>query len=59
MPLVVERLINWVIVSAPNEGWAQTVFGEPDLERLWEGVATATRLDHEDRWQPGEITMRT
>ena len=26
----------------------QTVFGEPDLERLWEAVATATRLDQPD-----------
>lgn len=48
VPLVSERLINWVIVSAPNEGWAETVFGEPDLERLWGAVATATRLEHDD-----------
>jgi aminopeptidase len=26
--------INWVIVAAPNEGWATQVFGEPDVERL-------------------------
>ena len=27
-----ERLINWTIVAYPNEGWATTVFGEPDVE---------------------------
>jgi aminopeptidase len=47
-PLVTERLINWVIVAAPNEGWARTIFGEPDMERLWDAVATGTRLDRED-----------
>ena len=42
------RHINWVIVAAPNEGWATQVFGEPDMERLWEAVARATRLDSTD-----------
>jgi aminopeptidase len=42
------RHINWTIVSAPNEGWATQVFGEPDVERLWDAVATATRLDADD-----------
>ncbi|HEU4481347.1 MAG TPA: aminopeptidase, partial [Actinomycetota bacterium] len=28
----------------PNEGWADAVFGEPDVERLWDAVARATRL---------------
>ena len=32
------RLIQWTIVGYPNEGWAQTVFGEPDVERLWNAV---------------------
>jgi aminopeptidase len=48
LPLVSERLINWAIVPAPNPGWATTVFGEPDLERLWQAVTTATRLDAAD-----------
>jgi aminopeptidase len=39
---------NWTIVAYPNEGWARTVLGEPDLERLWEAVATAVRLDEPD-----------
>jgi len=48
LPVVAERLSNWVIVSAPNPGWAETVFGEPDMEALWRAVATATRLDAVD-----------
>jgi len=43
-----QRLINWTIVAFPNEGWAQSVFGEPDVERLWDAVASATRLDESD-----------
>jgi aminopeptidase len=54
--LVAERMmkatndgrIAWTIVGYPTPGWAQAVFGEPDLERLWEAVAIATRLDEED-----------
>jgi aminopeptidase len=42
------RRVNWTIVAAPNEGWARQVFGEPDVDRLWEAVATATRLDEPD-----------
>lgn len=42
------RLIQWTIVGYPNDGWAQSVFGEPDVERLWDAVATATRLDEPD-----------
>ena len=37
--------VQWTIVAAPNEGWATQVFGEPDLERLWEAVSVAMRLD--------------
>jgi aminopeptidase len=43
-----ERLVNWSIVAFPNEGWATTVFGEPDLERLWDAVAGCVRLDEPD-----------
>src|SRR4051794_37421982 len=47
-------LANWVIAAGPNEGWAKTVFGEADLDRLWGAVATCTRLDEPDpvlAWQ--------
>jgi aminopeptidase len=43
-----DRLVAWTIVGYPNPGWAHTVFGEPDVERLWEAVASATRLDEPD-----------
>jgi aminopeptidase len=54
LPLVMERLVNWTIVSAPNAGWAEVVFGEPDVERLWDAVGTTMRLDMDDpvaAWQ--------
>jgi aminopeptidase len=43
-----DGLCNWTIVAFPNEGWAQTVFGEPDVERLWQAVGSAVRLDEPD-----------
>ena len=43
-----DGLCNWTIVAYPNEGWARTVFGEPDVERLWEAVGQAVRLDEPD-----------
>lgn len=43
-----DGLCNWTIVAFPNEGWAETVFGEPDVERLWEAVGRAVRLDQPD-----------
>jgi aminopeptidase len=42
------NLINWTVVAYPNEGWAETIFGEPDVERLWEALATSVRLDEPD-----------
>jgi aminopeptidase len=39
---------NWTIVACPNEGWAEQMLGEPDVSRLWELVAAATRLDQPD-----------
>lgn len=43
-----DGLCNWTIVAYPNEGWATTVLGEPDVERLWDAVAQAVRLDQPD-----------
>ena len=40
--------VNWTIISYPNAGWAETVFGEPDVERLWTDVERAIRLDEPD-----------
>jgi aminopeptidase len=43
-----ENTVNWCGIGAPNEGWATQVFGEPDVERLWEKVAFCMRLDEPD-----------
>jgi aminopeptidase len=45
---VLGQQLRWTVVPAPNPGWAKEVFGEPDLERLWEAVTTAMRLDEAD-----------
>jgi aminopeptidase len=46
--LLGENRVNWCGVGAPNEGWARQVFGEPDIERLWDLVAFCMRLDESD-----------
>jgi aminopeptidase len=38
----------WTIVAFPTPGWAEQVFGEPDLARLWEAVRGTVRLDEPD-----------
>src|SRR5262245_48442389 len=60
LPLALDRLLNWVIVPAPNPGWAEVVFGEADEERLWEAVATTMRLDADDpvaAWRDHAATL--
>src|SRR5688500_4388482 len=55
-----KRLINWSIVAYPTEGWATSVFGEPDVERLWGALIETTRLDEEDpvdAWQRHMATL--
>jgi aminopeptidase len=42
------RRVSWTVAAYPNEGWATAVFGEPDVERLWDAVATSVRLDRPD-----------
>ena len=43
-----DRTLNWSGCAYPNEGWAEKVFGKPDVERLWEAVAFCVRLDEDD-----------
>ena len=45
---ILEDEINWTIAAFPTAGWAETVFGEPDVARLWDAVASAVRLDEPD-----------
>ncbi|HUJ55061.1 MAG TPA: aminopeptidase [Gaiellaceae bacterium] len=46
--LAIERSVQWTVVASPGPGWAQQVFGEPDLERLWEKIEFCMRLDEKD-----------
>jgi aminopeptidase len=55
------RGVNWTIAAYPNEGWAEQVFGEPDVERLWEAIAFTVRLDEDDpvaAWREHTTRMR-
>ncbi len=45
---ILGQRLRWTVVPAPNAGWAREVFGEPDVERLWDAVVTAMRLDEAD-----------
>jgi len=66
MQLMGEGAVNWCGIGAPSEGWARQVFGEPDVEQLWEKIAFCMRLDEPDpvaAWQEhlarlGERTER-
>jgi aminopeptidase len=55
------RGVNWTIAAYPNEGWAEQVFGEPDVERLWDAIAMTVRLDEPDpvaAWREHTARMR-
>jgi aminopeptidase len=43
-----EEEINWGLMPAPTPGWAEAVYGEPDLDRLWRDIEFVTRLDAAD-----------
>ena len=38
----------WTIVAFPTPAWAEQVFGEPDVARLWDAIRTTVRLDEPD-----------
>lgn len=52
LTVINERLVNWTVVPGPTLGWAQLVYPELEpasaLERLWQDVAHACRLDESD-----------
>ena len=48
MRAIGDNLICWTIVPAPNPGWAREIFGEPDMDALWNAVEKAVRLDDPD-----------
>jgi aminopeptidase len=55
------RATNWSIAAFPNAGWAKQVFGEPDVERLWDAIAQTVRLDEPDpvaAWRAHSARLR-
>jgi aminopeptidase len=48
LEVIMSRRVNWTVVPYPTEGWAQRLFGEPDLARLWEVLRPILRLDAGD-----------
>jgi aminopeptidase len=48
LELVATGKLSWAIVGSPNAGWAEAVFGEPDVDKLWEAVGSTVRLDEAD-----------
>jgi aminopeptidase len=51
---VMERDVAWALIAYPTERWAIEALGEPDVDRLWDAVAHALRLDEPDpaaAWQ--------
>jgi len=51
-------IVSWLVVTAPNEGWAAKVFPELSpreaVDKLWEAIFRLTRADREDpvaEWQ--------
>jgi aminopeptidase len=43
-----ERQVNWTLAAHPTAGQAEAMYGEPDVDRLWDAVAFAVRLDDDD-----------
>jgi aminopeptidase len=46
--VVGSRQVNWSIVPYPTEGWADVVYGEPDIDRLWGELLRFLRMDAPD-----------
>lgn len=48
LKMVHSEQVNWSIVAYPTEGWARSVYGSPDIDRLWREVASMMRLGEPD-----------
>ncbi|MEW6583423.1 MAG: aminopeptidase [Actinomycetota bacterium] len=56
-----EGRANWCVCAFPTAGWAQAIFGTPDLDRLWDAFASAMRLDTPDpaaAWRARDRELR-
>jgi aminopeptidase len=38
----------WTVIACPTAGWAAELFGEPDVDRLWDEIEAVARLDVPD-----------
>ncbi|MEA2447698.1 MAG: aminopeptidase, partial [Actinomycetota bacterium] len=45
---VASEQVNWTIIPYPSPGWAKSVYGEPDVDRLWKDIERFMRLDQPD-----------
>jgi aminopeptidase len=55
------RTMSWSIAAWPTSGWAKQMFGEPDVERLWEAIAATVALEEDDpvaSWQAHTTKLR-
>jgi aminopeptidase len=43
-----DRTMSWTIAAWPTAGWAEQVFGEPDVDRLWQAIGASVRLEDDD-----------
>ena len=43
-----DRTMAWTIAAWPTAGWANLMFGEPDVERLWDAIAATVALEEDD-----------
>jgi aminopeptidase len=60
--VILSGAVARTIVAAPNPGWAAQMFGEPDLDSLWDAVAIALRLDEDDlvqAWWPHSALLQS
>jgi aminopeptidase len=56
------RGVNWTIAAFPTAGWAEQIFGTPDVERLWDAIAATVRLDDDDpvaAWRAHSARLRS
>jgi aminopeptidase len=57
-----EKTVNWTIAAYPSAHWAEKIFGQADVERLWTEVEKAVRLDEHDpvqAWRDHVETLRS
>ncbi len=46
--VIASNEVNWTCIPGPNAPWAARLFGEPDVDRLWDVLTPILRLDAPD-----------